>query len=98
MFTKTSALGSVLERQDFLKKYVGSKIYGKGSVTEVSRSGDGYLVDISIAGQLVTCSLNGGEENERRVSLLKGKTVNFSGTFTFTKIFDHGLAIDDCVF
>lgn len=97
MFNKASALGSVLEKQDFLRKYVGSKIYGKGFVSEVSRSGNGYLVDISIAGQLVSCPLSGSEENERRVPLLKGKTVNFTGTFPFTNIFDHGLAIDDCI-
>jgi len=97
MFNKASALDSVLERQDFLKKYIGSKIYGKGPVTEVSRSGNGYLVDISIAGQTVSCPLSSSEENDRRVPLLKGKTVNFTGTFPFTNIFDHGLAIDDCV-
>jgi hypothetical protein len=98
MFNKATALDSVLERQDFLKKYIGSKIYGKGSVTEVSRSGSGYLVDISIAGQLVSCPLSDSEENEKRVLLLKGRTVNFTGIFPFTNIFDHGLAIDDCAF
>jgi len=98
MFAKANDLDSVLERQDFLEKYIGSKIYGKGSVAEVSRSGDGYIVDVKIAGHLVSCQLNGGEENERRVPLLKGKTVSLTGTFTFTNIFGHGLDIDDCIF
>jgi hypothetical protein len=98
MFNKATALDSVLERQDFLKKYIGSKIYGKGSVTEVSRSGDGYIVDITIAGQLVSCQLTGSEENEKRVYLLKGKTVSLTGTFTFSNIFGHGLDIDNCIF
>ena len=97
IFTKAVKLDSVLERQDFLKKYIGSKIYGKGSVTEVSRYGDGYLIDTTISGQLVSCFLDYSEENEKRVLLLKDKTVNFFGTFTFTNIFDHGLFIDDCV-
>ena len=98
IFNKANDLSSVLERQDFLKKYIGSKVYGKGPVTEISRSGDGYVVDITIAGQLVSCQLTGDEENERRVYLLKGKTVSLTGTFTFSNIFGHGLDIDNCIF
>ncbi len=97
ILSKALSLETVIERQDFLNKYKDGVVTGQGMVEEVSRSGSGFLVDIKISGQTVTCSQDSSEEVEKRLLLLQGKKVRFSGKFPFTSIFGHGLAIDDCV-
>lgn len=96
VLTKANTLDTLVEKQDFLKKYVGSKIFGVGAVDEVSRSGDGFMLDVIISSSLVSCRLSGNEENEKRLPLLKGKSISFSGIFTLSNIFGHGLSIEDC--
>ena len=87
----------MVERQDFLTKYIGDKIYGEGTVTQISRLGDdNFLVDIKIDKTTISCQQDDSEENEKRLLLLQGKTVNFSGIFSFTKIAEHGIEIKDC--
>jgi len=98
LFTRADGMESVLDRQDFLEKYIGSFVSGRGVVSEVSRAGSGYIVDIRIAGHLVSCQLESNEENDRLVLLLKGKVVDLTGEFTFSNIFGHGLGIDNCKF
>lgn len=97
VLSKALTLDTVVERQDFLKKYIGSQVYGRGVVEEISRAGDGFLVDVDINRQTITCPQSGDEENEKRLLLLKGRTISFSGVFTFRQIFEHGLEINDCV-
>lgn len=97
ILSKAIAFGTVVEKQDFLKKYVGSNVSAEGIVEEVSRSGDGFLVDISIDRQTITCPQDQSDDNEKIIPLLKGKYVQFTGTFPFTQIYGHGLGIDNCV-
>ena len=99
LFYKALKLETVVEKQDFLNKYIGTPIYGMGVVQEVSRTGGGggFLVDIrEMNNQIVTCPQEGGEENERRLLLLKGKNISFTGVFTYRQIVGYGLAIGSC--
>lgn len=97
ILSKALALETVIERQDFLNKYKDSVVRGEGTVEEVSRSGSGFLVDIKVVGQTITCSQESNENIEKQLLLLQNKKVQFYGKFPFTNIFGHGLAIDDCV-
>ena len=97
ILSKALSLETVIERQDFLNKYKDSVVTGQGIVEEVSRSGNGFLVDVKISGQTVTCSQEPSENLEKQLLLLQGKKIQFSGKFPFTNIFGHGLAINDCV-
>lgn len=97
ILSKALALDTVVERQDFLKKYIGSTVSAEGAVQEVSRSGNGFLVDIVVNRKIVTCPQDGNDENEKIIPLLKGKYVQFIGTFPFTEIYGHGLGIDECI-
>lgn len=97
LLSKAVALDTVVERQDFLKKYVGSTVSAQGTVIEVSRSGNGFLVDIKINGQTITCPQESNVETEKQLLLLQGKRVQFIGQFPFTEIWGHGLGIDNCI-
>lgn len=55
LFLKALALDTVLERQDFLAKYVGDLVYGKGKIKQVSRYGNKLLVDFDINNQTIIC-------------------------------------------
>lgn len=97
ILSKALTLETVVERQDFLKKYIGSTVVAQGTVTEVSRSGaSGFLVDLKVLGQTVTCPQEASEENEKQLPLLKGKSVQIVGRFPFSEIWGHGLGIDEC--
>ena len=99
ILSKALTLETVVERQDFLEKYIGSTVVAQGTVSEVSRSGtSGFLVDIKVVGQTITCPQDASDENEKQLLLLKGKRVQFVGKFPFTEIWGHGLGIDECVF
>lgn len=50
LLSKALTLETVIERQDFLKKYIGSTVSVQGVVTEVSRSGSGFLIDMKVNG------------------------------------------------
>jgi len=97
ILSKAKAYGTGVGRQDFLKAYTGSSVCGKGAARLVSRSGDGFLIDIDVKGQIFTCSQDGGEENERKMLLLEGETVDFIGTLTDSNVFGHGWLIGNCV-
>ncbi|MBI2888294.1 MAG: hypothetical protein HYY10_00015 [Candidatus Liptonbacteria bacterium] len=97
VLSKAVALDTVLERQDFLTKYIGSSVRGEGVVKEVSRVGDGFLIDIRVNEQKLTCPQAKSGENERLLPLLQGKKINFIGTFTYRQVFEHGLEIGDCL-
>ena len=96
ILSKALSLETVVERQDFLNKYKGSIVTAQGTVTEVSRSGNGFIVDIKVSGQTVTCPQEPNQDLERQVLLLQGKRVQLIGKFPFTSIWEHGLGIDDC--
>src|SRR3989344_3142537 len=96
IFSKALNLDTVVERQDFLAKYIGNQVYGRGVVGEVSRSGSIFLVDIKVDSQAITCLQEENQENEKQLLLLKGKNINFVGAFTYQRIFEHGLEIKDC--
>lgn len=97
LLSKALTYDTLIERQDFLAKYKGDLVSGRSVVNQVSRAGDGFLVDFYINRQMITCWQHGGEENEKRLVLMKGKGINFMGTFSYSNIFDHGLGLDDCV-
>ncbi len=98
ILSKALDLETVVERQDFLQKYIGSTVFAQGTVSEVSRSGaGGFLVDLKVVGQTVTCQQEASEENEKQLLLLKGKRVQIVGKFPFSEIWGHGLGIDECV-
>lgn len=92
---------TLIEVQDFIKKYTNLPVHGRGTVYEVSRAGEGFLIDINIwvglRKQIVTCQLTGGDEQEREVLLMKGKTVNFTGVYENSNIWGHGLGIGTCL-
>ena len=99
LLSKALSLGTVVERQDFLTKYIGSKIHGMGSVKQISRAGNsGFLVDINVNGTTITitCPRDANEESEKTLLLMKGRDVYFTGIFTYQNYVDHGLVIDDC--
>lgn len=98
ILNKALTLDTVVERQDFLGKYIGTTVFAQGTVSEVSRSGtSGFLVDLKVAGQTVTCPQEANDDTEKQLPLLKGKRVQVVGKFPFSKIWEHGLGIDDCV-
>lgn len=96
ILSKALSYDTVAERQDFLNKYEGTIVSGESIVTEVSRASSDFLVDFNVNRQLVTCWMPGGEENERRFILMKGKKIGFVGTFSFTNVYGHGLGLDNC--
>jgi hypothetical protein len=97
LLSKTLTYDTVVERQDFLTKYKGELVSGQSTIDEVSRTGDDFLVDFYVNRQMITCWQSGNEENERRLVLMKGKDIRFMGTFSYIKVFEHGLGLDDCV-
>lgn len=95
LFSKALSLDTIVERQDFLNKYVGDQVYGEGKVKQISRLGnDNLIVDINVNGNTISCIQ---EENEKQLILLQNKVVSFYGIFTYKNIFEHGLEIDACV-
>lgn len=101
VFTQALSYNSAIDRDDFLRPYVGKQIYGVGVVAEVSRIGQGFLIDIRERNQaILSCSQeDGGEEKKRQLLLLKDKTVNFTGIFTSHRLADvglGGLSVDEC--
>lgn len=98
ILNKALTLDTVVERQDFLGKYVGTTVFAQATVSEVSRSGtSSFLVDFKVSGQTVTCPQEANDDNEKQLTLLKGKRVQVVGKFPFSEIWGHGLGIDDCV-
>ncbi|MBI1999435.1 MAG: hypothetical protein HYS74_02160 [Parcubacteria group bacterium] len=97
LLIKALTYETVLERQDFLTKYVGSKIYGKGQAKQISRYGsNSFLVDILVNKVMVSCRQDANAETEKELLLLQDKVINFTGNFTYTSIFEHGLEIGEC--
>lgn len=98
LLSKALALDTVIERQDFLTKYVGDFVYGEGEVKQVSRYGNKLLVDFDINNQTIICPQDEDAKSGKQLLLLKGKTASFSGVFTYKEYFNYnGLIIDDCV-
>jgi len=98
LLSKALALDTVIERQDFLTKYVGDLVYGKGEIKQVSRYGNKLLVDFDINNQIIICPQDEDTRSEKQLLLLKGKTASFSGIFTYTEYFNYkGLVIDNCI-
>lgn len=98
LLSKAFTLDTIIERQDFLTKYVGDLVYGEGKIKQVSRYGNKILVDFNINNQTIICPQDEDVKNEKQVLLLKDKTASFSGIFTYKEYFDYdGLVIDDCV-
>jgi hypothetical protein len=97
LLLKAYSLETTIERQDLLEKYKGDQVYGRGIVKQISRWGNNkFLVDIRVEKNTISCEQAGSEENEKSLLLLKEKIVNFTGTFTYINIFDHGLMIEEC--
>lgn len=97
LFSKALTLGTLVERQDFLSKYIDEQIYGEGVVEQISRWGDAYLLlDIKVNNITTSCRQDSNEENEKNLLLLKDKTIYFTGKFQNIKIMDHGMEIKDC--
>ena len=89
------------DRQEFFRKYIGSKIYGDGTVKEISSLGDRYILEIDIGSYSVLCPQEKTEDFDRSYPLLKGKKVRFYGIFTYSNYFGYDsntLAIDECSF
>lgn len=98
LLSKALTLDTIIERQDFLTKYVGDLVYGGGKIKQVSRYGNKLLVDFDINSQTIICPQDEDAKNEKQLLLLKGKTASFSGIFTYKEYFNYdGLIIDDCV-
>ncbi len=98
LLSKALALDTVIERQDFLTKYVGDLVHGEGRIKQVSRYGNKLLIDFDINGQTIICPQDEDAKNEKQLLLLKGKTASFSGVFTYKEYFNYGgLIIDNCV-
>ena len=96
LLSKALTFDTVVERQDFLTKYKGEIVSGESVVAEISRAGSDFLVDFNVNRQLITCKRDGGEESEKRLLLMKGKRINFAGTFSYTNFYGHGLGLDNC--
>lgn len=98
LLSKALALDTIIERQDFLTKYIGDQVYGESKVKQISRYGDKFFVDFNINNQIISCPQDNNEKNEKQLLFLKGKTVKFVGIFTYEKYFENGgLIIDNCV-
>lgn len=101
VLSKAHSFDIAIEQGDFLKKYIGHQICGTGTVEQISRVGDDFLVDIKERnGQIIACKQDRGEGRERHLILLKGKKVRFTGVFTNHRIADvglNGVTVDSCV-
>jgi len=98
LLSKALTLDTVIERQDFLTKYVGDLVYGEGKVKQISRYGNKLLIDFDINNQTIVCPQDENVENEKQLLFLRGKTTSFFGTFTYKEYFNYkGLIIDDCI-
>lgn len=102
LFSKARKFETGVEQQDFLNKYINTPIYGTGVVEDIDRisgigGGDGFLVSIKINNQTVTCFQEGDEENERRLLLLKGKNVGFTGIFNRKQTSLFLMGFDSCL-
>lgn len=89
------------DRQEFFRKYIDSRIYGDGTVREISSLGDRYILEIDIGSYSILCPQEKSEDFERSYPLLKGKKVRFYGIFTYSNYFGYdsnALAIDECSF
>ena len=100
LFSKALSYESVAERQDFLGKYVGKQIYGRGVIEEVSRAGERFLVDIDLGKVSIVCPQEKTDVLEEQYPFLKGKQIMLYGVFTYTTIFGHGdnISIEPCSF
>jgi len=89
------------DRQDFLTKYVGSDVYGDGSIEEISILRDKYILEITTGGYTILCPQGKTEDFGKVYPLLKGKRVRFSGIFTYSTYFGYGddkIVIEPCSF
>ncbi|MBI4087850.1 hypothetical protein HY418_00495 [Candidatus Kaiserbacteria bacterium] len=89
------------DRQEFFRKYIDSRVYGDGTIREISSLGDRYILEIDIGRYSILCPQEETDDIERSYPLLKGKKVRFYGTFTYSNYFGYdgnALAIDECSF
>lgn len=100
LFSKALSYELVAERQDFLGKYIGKQVYGRGVIEEVSRAGDKFLIDIDLGKASIVCPQEKTDFLEEQYPFLKGRQVMLYGSFTYTKIFGHGdnISIEPCSF
>lgn len=81
ILSKNNTLNTSLEKQDFIKNYANTVVYGSGSFTDISKMDQGYIVEMTITNNAVSCQFN--FDYEKTLLLLKaGRVINFLGTFT----------------
>lgn len=101
IYKKAFSYDILADRQDFFGKYKDSKIYGDGTVREISSLNNRYILDINIGSYSVLCPQERTEDFERLYPLLKGKKVRFYGIFTYSNYFgydNNAIVIDQCSF
>jgi|AntAceMinimDraft_14_1070370.scaffolds.fasta_scaffold22078_3 hypothetical protein len=81
IFRKNNSLSTSLEKQNFIQPYKNSFVYGSGSFIDISKSGEDYIVEMSIKRNIIGCKFSKNFEKSL-LFLKKGDTVNFTGAFT----------------
>lgn len=97
ILSKALTLDTIIERQDFLTKYIGDKTSGQGTIKDISRFGDILLIDIDFYPVDVNCNQEASEDNVKKWLLAKGRRIEFVGKFPFSNTPEHGLNIDECI-
>lgn len=97
ILNKALTFDTVIERQDFLTKYIGDQVSGQGTIKDISRFGGTLLIDIDFSPKDVNCNQEASEENEKKWLLAKGRRIEFIGKFPFFGTPEHGLNIDECI-
>lgn len=101
LLTKALTFEAGFERENFLKDYNGDGIYGNGTVAEIGNLNDEkFVVEINVIDKVypLVCSQNKTDKNRKQFPFLKGKEVNFSGTFSSSGYFGYkGFVIENCV-
>ena len=86
-----------LDKQNFLKVYTDTDVYGSGSFLDISRGGDQYLITLQVSDNLVSCEFANAADVEKRLLLLrKGQNVSFTGTFSNSMVWGGGWAVKRC--
>ncbi|HEY4487269.1 MAG TPA: hypothetical protein VI483_00725 [Candidatus Paceibacterota bacterium] len=101
IYNRAFSYDILADRQDFFKKYIHTNIYGDGTVREISKLSDKYILEITIGDYSILCPQELTENFERSYPLLKGKSVRFYGVFTYSTYFGYSnnqLVIDPCSF
>lgn len=88
------------EKQEFIKNYENTAVYGSGSFQDLIKIDQGYTVLMTISNNMIGCQF--GLDSEKSLLLLKkGQTVNFSGLFTGSGLGGYGAVnpwyITDCI-